>query len=428
MSTNKNHLGRNSLIISITGLIIVQALIYFGYLESKYWHILLSGFEAGTIGGFADWFAVRALFHEIPIPLVRKHTDIIVKNRKKLTEGVVDLVTNKWLSPEIIQEKIANVQIVDGLIKTLKEPENKLKVIGFLKEIVSRLASNADDPEVTGILQSLVKEQLKEFDITTPLGQWIKKSIEDGDHYQLWEIILNAGEKTINDPSTRDVLLELVEKLMNEYKCESFFKNLVVGIGGGLGALDPDSIVTKIINSLEELIRDAKADPNHSLRMKMDVNILDFANGLIAGDEKSIKTVNDIRDKLLHNGEAGKLIQGVLGYFKSSVLSQLHEDDTPVINFLNHQVDKLLSELENDEHAQHNFDLWIKATIEQLIVKYHPEIGEMVRVSLTRLNDMELVNQIEEKVGNDLQYIRLNGAVVGGCVGIVIATLRMFLL
>ena len=63
MTNNKNHIGRNSLIISITGLIVVQLLIYVGYLENEYWHILLSGFEAATIGGFADWFAVSALFY-----------------------------------------------------------------------------------------------------------------------------------------------------------------------------------------------------------------------------------------------------------------------------------------------------------------------------------------------------------------------------
>ena len=84
--------------------------------------------------------------------------------------------------------------------------------------------------------------------------------------------------------------------------------------------------------------------------------------------------------------------------------------------------------METDKASQLKIDTWLKATIEELVARYHHEIGEMVRLSLTKLNDFELVNQIEEKVGNDLQYIRLNGAVVGGFIGIVISVIRMIFL
>ncbi len=179
---NKNQVGRISLIISTTGLIVVQLLISIGYLKNEYWHILLSGFEAATIGGFADWFAVSALFYEIPIPIIKKHTNIIVRSRAKLSEGIVDLVTNKWLSPEIIKEKIADVPITENVIKVLNEPENNVLINRFLKEIVTRLTANIDGPEVVQMLQAILKEQLKNVDLSTPLGNWLKKSIENGDH------------------------------------------------------------------------------------------------------------------------------------------------------------------------------------------------------------------------------------------------------
>ncbi len=427
MDTKKNHLGRNSLIISITGLIVVELLIYYGFLKSGYWQILLSGFEAATIGGFADWFAVRALFHEIPIPFVRRHTDIVVRNRKKLTEGVVDLVTNKWLSPEVIKEKIADFSFLEGLIKTLREPHNTDKLIGFLKEITRRLVSNADDPEVTKILQSLIKDQLIYFDISTPLGKWMKKSIENDDHNALWEIVLEAAGKTVNDDTTRVTLLKLVAKQMEEYKSEGFFKSLLLGIGGGVGAIDNESIVDKIINSLDDLVREAKGNPNHSLRTKFDSNIMEFANGLIEGEEESTKVTKDLQEKLLHNVDSNKIFHNIFIKLKESVIQLLDEDDSPYTTFLNHHIDKLLTELETDKSSQKKIEFWIKDAIGNLISKYHPEIGEIVRFSLTRLNDDELVNQIEEKVGNDLQYIRLNGSVVGGFVGLVIAMLRMLL-
>ena len=177
MNTSKNQVGRNSLIISITGLIIVQTLIHIGFFKNEYWYILLSGFEAATIGGFADWFAVSALFYEIPIPIIKKHTNIIVRSRAKLSEGIVDLVTNKWLSPEVIKEKIADIPITQNVIKVLKEPQNNVLVTRFLKEIVTRLTANIDSPEVVQMLQAILKEQLKDVDLSTPLGNWLKKSI-----------------------------------------------------------------------------------------------------------------------------------------------------------------------------------------------------------------------------------------------------------
>ncbi len=428
MQKNKNYIGSTSLLISIAGLIVVQILISIGFLKYPYWHILLAGFEAATIGGFADWFAVRALFYEIPIPIIRKHTNIIVRNRQKLTEGVVDLVTNKWLSPEIINEKLSNVHIIESVIKTLKTPENTKKVVGFLKEIISRLTANIDDPEVAKMFQSLLKEQIKGVDLATPLGEWLKKSVQKGDHNKLWDIILDAAEKSISDETTRKLLLTSFENQVQEYKQEGFFKKIFIGIANGVGAIDSPSILDKIISSIDDFIKEAKGNPNHAIRVKFDKSILDFADNLIEGNEESTIIIKDLQDKLVDNADANSMIQVILNNFKISIKAQLETDDTPFINFLSQNVDKLLNELETDKASQIKIDTWLKATIEELVTKYHHEIGEMVRLSLTKLNDFELVNQIEEKVGNDLQYIRLNGAIVGGFVGIVISLIRMIFL
>ena len=110
----KSKVGHISLLIAIGGLVITEACIHLGLLQGPIWRILATGFEAATIGGLADWFAVSALFHKIPIPIVSRHTNIIVKNRSKLTEAIVELVTTKWLSSEIIHEKLEGLQIAAG--------------------------------------------------------------------------------------------------------------------------------------------------------------------------------------------------------------------------------------------------------------------------------------------------------------------------
>jgi uncharacterized membrane-anchored protein YjiN (DUF445 family) len=98
------------------------------------------------------------------------------------------------------------------------------------------------------------------------------------------------------------------------------------------------------------------------------------------------------------------------------------------MTLLVNNVQRLLKELESDKTAQRKIDAWMRETITTLINKYHHEIGNMVRSSLSKLDDVGLVNQIEEKVGNDLQFIRLNGAVVGGLAGILISLVKLVFL
>ncbi|MBI4763204.1 MAG: DUF445 family protein [Deltaproteobacteria bacterium] len=87
----KSRIGPISLLSTLIGLAITRVGIHSGWLQGPVWPIVASGFEAGTVGGLADWFAVSVLFREVPLPFVRQHTNILVKNRRQLTEGIVDL-------------------------------------------------------------------------------------------------------------------------------------------------------------------------------------------------------------------------------------------------------------------------------------------------------------------------------------------------
>ena len=113
--------------------------------------------------------------------------------------------------------------------------------------------------------------------------------------------------------------------------------------------------------------------------------------------------------------------------WKVSVSKQLENDETTLMQFLISNLNSFVTNLQNDTAAQQKINIWIKESISKLLVKFHSEIGNMVRNSLIKLDNKELVEQIEGKVGNDLQYIRLNGAVVGGLVGIIIASIKLVL-
>ncbi|PIE50524.1 MAG: hypothetical protein CSA38_02695 [Flavobacteriales bacterium] len=409
MKNTKNHTGRNSLIISIMGLITLQLLLYFKYISGWYWHIALSGFEAATIGGFADWFAVKALFREIPIPFVRKHTNIIVKNRAKISEGIVDLVTNEWLSPQVIKEKIAEISIVDKVLNSLKENDTK-KFISFVEPLVKQFATSLN-------LNSFLENQMQRLNVGSYAGKFIKSNIGNKAYNNLWETILDTASKTINASETEEILKLTIQNQIDNYKKESKLKGLLVSIGETTNGIDRDSIAQKLLHSFNDIIENAKHNPQDAIRMKIDHYVLEFSEKLIHNDPETSEIITNIKHKLASMDWNG---------ISNTILSKLKNDDQ-LENFLNEQLQVLVDKLKQNEDLKSNIDASIKRAIEKIIAENHDEIGKMVETSLASLNDKELVNQIEDKVGNDLQYIRLNGAIVGGLVGVIIALLRMFL-
>ena len=423
----KNNLGSLSLIIAFSGLVLFELLVRMDFLVHPAWKIVIAGFEAATIGGFADWFAVSALFREIPIPIVRKHTNIIAKNREKLTEGIVDLVTNKWLSPEVISGKLSEINLVEKIIQFLKKPANQKKSIEVVQKIVLILADDLDSPKLAANLKTIFTKQIGQLDLAATMGEWLEKSIKNGDHNQIWDLMIQAGSKAIENPETKTMLLDKLQFAAAEYGDKSMLKKFTLFLAKTSGGIDLDVIADDLLTKAHEFIIEAQSNPEHPIRNKFDNWILDFAHKLATGDEESKKLVDNFINGFTENADAEKMIQKLLVNFKQTLTEQLVNDETPLMQFVISKLNAILSDLEQNPETQANVNRWIKDTISNLIAEFHGEIGNMVRDSLVKLDNKELVDQIEDKVGNDLQYIRLNGAVVGGLVGILIAVVKLAL-
>jgi uncharacterized membrane-anchored protein YjiN (DUF445 family) len=425
----KKILGNASLIIVAGGLVVLESAMHLGVVSGPFWRIIAAGFEAGTIGGLADWFAVSALFREVPIPLIRRHTNIIVKNRARLTEGAVDLVTNQWLSPDVVKAKLAKLSFSETLLRVLQEPSNQEPAIEFIRDVLSRLAVNLDKPQVAEFLEKLFKEQLERIDLAKPIGRWMADAIREGRHQELWNIILDSAEKTVNDEEIRYQILHRVDEAIHEFKEKDFLKRAFLGIAEFLGVLHKDVIAGKIIEKIKELILAARNNPSHPLREKIDTLLLDFSKGLSSGDPSLTAMVDGFKAKLINNADTKAIIQRGLSEFKSKLSDQLEQKDSAFMLVLTDYLRQILGDLQSDALVRESLDGWMRDTITGLAEKYHHTIGDMIRTSLhpEKLDDRGLVNQIEEKVGNDLQYIRLNGAVVGGLVGILLGLIRFLL-
>ena len=300
--------------------------------------------------------------------------------------------------------------------------------VDFLREFLGLFADSLDKPEVAQLLQNIFEDQLEGIDLGIPLSRWLERAIQKGDHHQFWNMMLETAQRTINDEVTRQMLLDKINGKIREYKEEGFFQKLIVNLGEWVGKVEADSIVSKIIKAVNEFVQEAKNNPAHPARQRFDQSIFQFAQKLASGDPDAHEMINNLKKKFIENADAQGVIRDILIRFKLTFRHQLQGNDTPFMTLLIGNLRRLLDELQSEKTAQQNIDRWMRETVTQLIDKYHHEIGNMVRSSLWKLDDAALVAQIKGKVGDDLQYIRLNGAVVGGLAGILIALLNLLLL
>ncbi|MDO6439013.1 DUF445 domain-containing protein [Cyclobacterium sp. 1_MG-2023] len=420
----KSKIGRNSLLIAISGFLLLELGIYFDFLKGDIWRILATGFEAGTIGGLADWFAVSALFYEIPIPYVRKHTNIIVKNRSKLTEGIVDLVTTQWLSPEVLRERLTKLKISDGVLQALESDGSRKKLLDFFSNVFIRLSGELDNPKLVVLIQKLLKDRLQSTDIAKPLGVWLNEVMVKGKHHEFMAVALDQFALSIQEPDTRALILGKLKDALLSYANRDWVKKSAVWIGKKTGGIDPDLMIDRIMDLVLALLEEVKNDKDHPIRKKLEGYVLEFSANLENEDEKTLAYVEKLKRNWVLNEQTKGMIQKLLSQIQESIQEQFSTENTPVKQLIDRQLKRFLNELREDVQSKSQIDIWMRSTITQLVTKYHPELGEMVRSSLAKLDDEGIMLQIKNKVGNDLQYIRLNGAVVGGMVGIFIALLR----
>jgi uncharacterized membrane-anchored protein YjiN (DUF445 family) len=422
------RLGAVSLGTAAAGFAVAEGALRLGWVAGPAWRVVADAFEAGTIGGAADWFAVTALFREVPIPVLRRHTNIIVKNRERISDGVADMVQNRWLSPAVIREHLSRVSPSAALLEQLSDPARKERLLEIVREILSRVAAALDGPEAASFLGKALSEQVESLDLHRPLGRWMKESVDRGSHGDAWEALLSALERAAEGKELRDVVRRILAEAVEEYRGKGgFFRSLAVGAAEAFGALDVEEGADTLAKRIRDVIGEAKGNPAHPLRLRLDRVLREFAARLEEGDPEVLAPFERLKRGLAESPAAAEMLRKALARFRATVEGQLADPASELCATLARFLDDRLAEFRGDPSARERFDSWVRETAIALVEKRHDAIGEMVRGSLSKLADRELVSQVEEKVGDDLQYIRLNGAVVGAAVGAAMSVLRMAL-
>ncbi|HEX9022948.1 MAG TPA: DUF445 domain-containing protein [Geobacteraceae bacterium] len=420
------HLGDLSLVACAGCWITTEICLSAGALGSN-WRILANAFEAGTVGGLADWFAVSALFREIPIPFVRKHTNIIVKNRDRIAHSIAEMVQNRWLSPAVVREKLEKTRMIALAMEFLQRENENLD--DYVVSLLRRLAQGVDDEEIVSFIGSAVKAELSGVDFARYLGRWMRKGIDSGYHDEIWSLLFDSLQRASQSEHIRDFVAGRLREAAGEEKGKGLLKKMFIGAGEMTGGFDYHSAAETLVAQYNEVLQEAKEEREHFIRRKLDRVVIDFARGLEDGLPEVTEAFNAFKERVIGEADLKRVIAKMMGELKGTVLEQLDERESPFRQVIHKYVGIVLAGLKSDEELQAKIDRAIKEAIIMFIEKNHAVIGDMVRTSLDpgRLSDRQMVAEIEEKVGDDLQFIRLNGAVVGWFIGLVLGTVKALL-
>lgn len=418
-------LGNISLTVSIGGLIATELALRHGWLAAPGWKVLLQAFEAATVGGLADWFAVSALFREVPVPLVRRHTNIIIKNRQRIVDGIADMVQNRWLAPNIIREYLVNFSASQYVLDFLANEDHLETVLAMLRDIIQQFARGIPAPEVAAFLERALNDQLGDLKFAESLGRWLGQRIRSGDHHAAWNMLLPVMEKAVREPQVKAIVQRTIVQAFEAYKDGGLLKRLAVDLARGLNIVNEDDMVASFLCKVEEVLREAQADPAHPLRARIDGIAIEFADKLAVGDAAAVSVLEKLQAALIHGTDAREMLQRALRRLSDAIEKEFQKSGSDLNNLMRRTFHDGLDIFRADTSAQEKTDRWVTEFALELIEKRHEMIGQMVRGSLEKLSDLDLVGQIEEKVGQDLQYIRLNGAIVGGLAGAVLAIMKL---
>jgi uncharacterized membrane-anchored protein YjiN (DUF445 family) len=193
----------------------------------------------------------------------------------------------------------------------------------------------------------------------------------------------------------------------------------------GLNLVNEEKLAAAFVARLTELVREAQSNPDHFLRSRIDGIVIEFADKLAAGDAEAVAAIETVRTTLVEGAEARGILYRALRGLRETIEQQSEKPDSDFNTLIRQNFQEHLHAYRINSSAQEKVDSWVRNMALELLEKRHAIIGQMVRGSLEKLSDLDLVGQIESKVGKDLQYIRLNGAIVGGFAGAMLAVIKL---
>jgi len=393
-----------------TGLLLLAAVVYL--ISEKFGLYYLAAFsEAAMVGALADWFAVVALFRH-PLNLKIPHTAIIPRNKERIARGLSDFIQQNFLSSGALVQRIAAFRPAHTLCQWLLKPANTDTVATYATRFVAYALTAIDDERVRRFLHRTVTVALRKADLAAAAAQLLDILTENKRHHALLDAALNGLDDVLAKEETRRFLAAEVAKSAPLLKKISDWLQLNLDERAAL----------KIAELAIAKVSEVRRDRDHELRRQFDVYVEGFIARLRADPELKAK-ISRVRDELLDNPALGDYIGGLWQEFRAWLSADLNRQPSVAHERVAAMVRAFGARLEADREIRQWIDEQILTAIPPLVEEHRAKIGRFVEDQINDWQEKKLVEELERHIGPDLQYIRINGTLVGGLAGLVIAAL-----
>jgi uncharacterized membrane-anchored protein YjiN (DUF445 family) len=364
------------------------------------WGYVQAAAEASMVGGLADWFAVTALFrHPLGIPI--PHTAIIPRKKDQIGSALATFVQQNFLTESVVGERLAAAQVTRRFGEWLAEPRHAARIADEAGSALNGLANVIRDDEVRDAVAHFADRKLREVQLAPLLARVLDTVRESGQH----QAALTAGLKGLmrflddNQALFRDRLSEESPDWVPNWVDDRVFARLFLG--------------------LQSFLADVTAQPDHELRRQFDRYLREYAVALRTDPEKAA-TIEKAKVDLLERPDVREWLSGLWAYLKRAILAGAVDPNSDLRRTVASLTVQVGTTLRDDPNLQATVDKSLQRLVGHVLARYSDDIAELISGTVARWDAADTGRRLELQVGRDLQFIRINGTVVGALVGVII--------
>ncbi len=364
-----------------------------------------AGAEASMVGAIADWFAVTALFRH-PLGLPIPHTALVPKRKNDLGRSLEEFFGENFLQEAIIRERVVAADISRRIGEWAAQPENARRVVDEVTEIAGIALSKVGDRQVTELVEAVLVPRFREEPIAPLIGTFVVEMVRDDLHHGVVDLALEELHRWLveNPDTVRDVLSERAPwwapPRLNE------------------------AVTTRIHTETVRWIDDIRQDPLHHARSAVDSMLAQLGQDLLF-DVDTQARAEGLKNRLLDHPQFTATGISLWNALRKALLGALNDPDGALRHRLQAELVTFAERLTVDEDLRRRLDVMAADAAVFVVERYGAELTTVITTTIDRWDGKEAADRIELHVGRDLQFIRINGTIVGGLVGVVIHTVAV---
>jgi uncharacterized membrane-anchored protein YjiN (DUF445 family) len=398
--------GAQGMKVVATGLIVLMAAVFVAAraLQPQYpWLAYVKAFaEAAMVGGLADWFAVTALFRH-PLGLPIPHTAIIPRNKDRIGEALASFIRDNFLIPAVVARRMQRLDVAGAAGRFLQTPAGEgTRIRAGASRLIADIFESLDDERLGGIVKGAISTRLRNSEVSPLLGHALASAINEDRHVPMLEAAIRWMARALD--ANEQLIREMVKKKAN----------WVLKLAG----LET-KLADAVIDGLRKLTAEMSTDPAHPVRVKVEEALAQLANDLQTRAETRDR-VEAIKEQLLDNRSVGLWLDTLWQKGREAIIRAARNPDAVMAGKLGDVLKSMGGTLEKDPRIRAAINQFARRAVVGMAASYGGSIVKLVSETIRGWDARTVTARLEAAVGRDLQYIRINGTLVGGLVGLIL--------